>query len=375
LTSKTFWNILKLLSKTFWIIAWEQSQLSEEENMPVTLKDIARKVGVSVTTVSRGLAGYDDVAEETRQRIQAVADELGYHPNIMARRLQKQRTDTLGFIMPTFGPRFSDPFFSEFIAGIGTEAAVHSYDILVSTHAPDSDQEQEAYQRAARGGWVDGLIVVRTRENDTRIKLLCEKGFPFVAFGRTECEFDFPFVDEDSAAGMRQLVQHLADLGHQRIGFIAPPNGLMFGRYRLQSYHETMAANHLPVADEWVVEGDMTQRGGAEIVNHLLELEPKITAVIAGNDLMAVGAINRIQQLGLKVGEDVAVAGFDDIPLAAYTTPPLTTLHQPIYEIGRRTCAMLIALINGRSPENHHVLLTPNLVIRESSGPTRINNF
>jgi LacI family transcriptional regulator len=353
---------------------WEQRRLSEEENMPVTLKDIAQEVGVSVTTVSRGLAGYDDVAEETRQRIQAVADELGYHPNIMARRLQKQRTDTLGFIMPTFGPRFSDPFFSEFIAGIGTEAASHSYDILVSTHAPDSKQEREAYQRAARGGWVDGLIVVRTREDDPRIKLLCEKEFPFVAFGRTDCEFKFPFVDEDSAAGMRQLVQHLVDLGHQRIGFIAPPSGLMFGHYRLQSYYETMAANQLPVAEEWVVEGDMTQRGGAEIVNHLLELEPKITAVITGNDLMAVGAINRIQQVGLKVGEDVAVAGFDDIPLAAYTSPPLTTLHQPIYEIGRRTCAMLINLINGRSPENHHVLLTPHLVIRESSGPRRITN-
>ncbi len=342
--------------------------------MPVTLKDIAQKVGVSVTTVSRGLAGYDDVAEETRQRIQETADELGYHPNIMARRLQKQRTDTLGFIMPTFGPRFSDPFFSEFIAGIGTEAAGHSYDLLVSTHAPDSAEELEAYQRAARGGWVDGLIVVRTREEDPRVKLLCKTDFPFVAFGRTECEKEFSYVDEDSAAGMRQLVQHFVDLGHTRIGFIAPPAGLMFGRYRLNSYFETMAANNLSVADNWVVEGDMTQRGGAEVVNQLLELEPGLTAVIAGNDLMAVGAINRIQQVGLKVGQDVAVAGFDDIPMASFTNPPLTTLQQPIYDIGRRTCAMLIDLINGRSPDSQHVLLTPKLIIRESSGTSRIEN-
>lgn len=340
--------------------------------MAVTLKDIAQKVGVSVTTVSRGLAGYDDVAKETQQRIRETANDLGYHPNLMARRLQKQRTDTLGFIMPTFGPRFSDPFFSEFIAGIGTEAAVHSYDLLVSTHAPDSNQERDAYQRAAHGGWVDGLIVVRTREDDPRIKLLCELGFPFVAFGRTECDCEFPYVDEDSAAGMRQLVQHFVDLGHERIGFIAPPAGLMFGRYRLHSYHETMAANNLPVAENWVVTGDMTQRGGAEVVNQLLELEPSVTAVIAGNDLMAVGALNRIQQRGLTVGQDIAVAGFDDIPLATYTTPPLTTIHQPIYEIGRRTCAMLIDLINGRSPQNQHVLLTPELIIRESSGSHRI---
>ncbi|MEZ4645902.1 MAG: LacI family DNA-binding transcriptional regulator [Chloroflexota bacterium] len=336
--------------------------------MAATLKDIAQKVGISVTTVSRALAGYDDVAESTRQRIQAAAAELGYHPNVMAQRLQKQRSDTLGFIMPTFGPRFSDPFFSEFIAGIGNEAGSQHYDLLVSTHAPDSDGEYAAYARAAKGGWVDGLIVVRTRENDRRIQVLCENKFPFVAFGRTECALDFPYVDEDSAAGMRLLVQHFIDLGHRRIAFITPPSGLMFGRYRLQGYFDTMAANELPVQPEWVVEGDMTQRGGAEAVAQLLALQPRPTAIIGGNDLMAIGTINRIQQEGLQVGTDIAVGGFDDIPLAAYTTPPLTTIHQPIYEIGRRTCAMLIDMINGRSPADSHVLLTPTLIVRDSSG-------
>ena len=197
--------------------------------MAATLKDIARKIGVSVTTVSRGLAGYDDVAEETRDRIKAAAAELGYSPNVTAQRLQKQRMDTLGFIMPTFGPRFSDPFFSEFIAGIGNEAAARSYDLLVSTHAPDSEAERNAYLRAVKKGWVDGLIVVRTREDDARIQLLCEHDFPFVAFGRTNDDLDFPYVDEDSEAGMRLLVQHFIDLGHERIAFISPPSGLMFG--------------------------------------------------------------------------------------------------------------------------------------------------
>lgn len=339
--------------------------------MPVTLKDIARKVGVSVTTVSRGLAGYDDVAAETRERIQEVADHLGYHPNLTARRLQKQRSDTLGFILPTFGPRFSDPFFSEFLAGIGNEAAAHGYDLLVSTHAPDSDREREAYERAARGGWVDGLIVVRTRENDARIETLCAHQFPFVAFGRTDGDCEFPYVDEDGDAGMRLVVQHLIDLGHRHIGFIAPPAGLMFGRYRLRGFYSTMADNSLDVPSNLVVEGDMTQRGGAEVADRLLNLAERPTAVIAGNDLMAIGAINRIQQRGLQVGHDIAVAGFDDIPLAAYTNPPLTTVHQPIYDIGQRTCTMLIEIINGRSPTNPHVLLTPELVIRESSGPPR----
>lgn len=336
--------------------------------MAVTLKDIAQKAGVSITTVSRGLAGYDDVADETRQQIQQIAERLGYHPNLTARRLQKQRTDTLGFILPTFGPRFSDPFFSEFLAGIGNEAANHHYDLLVSTHTPDTPGEMEAYQRAAQGGWVDGLIVVRTRENDSRIRLLHQNQFPFVAFGRCRCDLDFPFVDEDSQAGMRLLVQHFVDLGHRRIGFIAPPDGLMFGRLRREGYLQAMAANNLPVEAGWIVTSDLTQRGGAEAAGRLLENDATITAVIAGNDLMAIGAINRFQQQGLQVGQDIALGGFDDIPLAAYTTPPLTTMHQPIYEIGRRVCAMLVQLVNGQTPNPAHILLKPTLVIRESSG-------
>lgn len=336
--------------------------------MAVTLKDIADEIGISVTTVSRGLAGYSDVAESTRQRIQQVAAELGYYPNLTARRLQKRRTDTLGFIMPTFGPRFSDPFFSEFIAGIGTEAAEHDYDLLVSTHAPDSEDELTAYRRAVRGGWVDGLIVVRTREDDARIKLLCEDRFPFVAFGRTNCSIDYPYVDEDGAAGVRSLAQHFIDLGHRRIAFIAPPPGLMFCRYRLLGYKQAMEGNGLEIDNTWVVHGDMTQQGGAQAMEQLITLDPRPTAIICSNDLMAIGAMNRIQQARLQIGKDIAIGGFDDIPLAAYVSPPLTTLHQPIYDIGRRTCAMLIEILSGKTPVNPHVLLTPSLIVRASSG-------
>ena len=339
--------------------------------MAATLKDIAAKAGVSITTASRGLAGYSDVAEATRQRIQAAAKELGYRPNLIARRLKKQRTDTLGFIMPTFGPRFSDPFFSEFIAGIGNEAAEHDFDLLVSTHAPDSENEREAYARASQHGWVDGLIVVRTRENDSRIRHLHEHDFPFVAFGRSNLDINHPYIDEDSLAGMQLLVQHFVDLGHRQIGFISPPTGLMFGRYRLQGFREAMSKNGLGIESKWIVEGDMGQRGGAEAMGTLLSDAPNLTAVISGNDLMAIGAISRIKERGLIVGQDIAIAGFDDIPTASYVTPPLTTIRQPIYDIGRQTCAMLIDIVvNGRSSnmQDHQILLTPELIIRASSG-------
>jgi DNA-binding LacI/PurR family transcriptional regulator len=338
--------------------------------MSVTLKDLAKHVGVSVTTASRALAGYNDVAEETRQRVRDAAEELGYYPNITARRLQKQRSETLGFIMPTDDPRYSDPFFSELIAGIGNEAAKHEYDLLVSTHSPDSPEEQAAYERATRGGWVDGLIVVRTRENDARIQLLCQRNFPFVAFGRTDDDLQFPYVDEDSRAGLQQLVNHFIKLGHRRIGYIAPPKGLMFGVYRKRGYLETMSSHGLPIEEEWVVEGDMTQRGGAEAAERLLAGNASLSAIICGNDLMAIGVMNRLHQEGLSVGQDIAVAGFDDIPLAAYTRPSLTTVRQPIYEIGRQTCAILIKMLSGKITDEIHVMLTPQLIVRDSSGST-----
>lgn len=343
--------------------------------MPVTLKDIAREAGVSTTTVSRALAGYSDVAEDTRQRIEDVARRLDYTPNILARRLQKQRTDTLGFIIPTYGARFSDPFFSEFIAGLGNTAADHDYDLLVSTHAPDSERERKAYQRAVQGGWVDGLIVVRTRVDDSRIRLLCDHNFPFVAFGRTAEAAGYAFVDEESETGMQLLVNHFAALGHRDIGLIAPPAELMFGKLRIQGFHDAMSALGLRVRPEWIVTGDMTQRSGAEAAACLLSLPAQPTAVIAGNDLMAIGAMSHLQQRGYDVPADFSIGGFDDIPPAAHTNPPLTTIHQPIYRIARIICDMLIQMLNDEPIAERQVLLTPTLVVRSSSGPPRAHDL
>jgi LacI family transcriptional regulator len=336
--------------------------------MAITLKDIARQVGLSVTTVSRALGGYDDVAEESRQRIVATAQALGYTPNVSARRLQKQRTDMLGLIIPTYGPRFSDPFFSEIITSIGDEAAKHDFDLLVSTCPPDSEVERQVYGRAVNGVWVDGLIVVRTRENDSRIKFLVKHGFPFVAYGRIADNLDFPYVDIDSRYGMRLLVQHLIDLGHRQIGFISPPEDLLFGHFRRQAYWATLIANGIEVNPEWIAYGDLTETSGVNAGTKLLTTNPQPTAIIGGNDLMAIGAMKAINDFGLRVGRDVAVGGFDDIPLAAFTNPPLTTVRQPIHEMSGRACAILIDIILKRQVEEKRILYQPMLIERESSG-------
>lgn len=333
----------------------------------VKLKDLAAELGLSVTTVSRALAGYGDVAEGTRLRVLKAAEEMGYVPDVTARRLQKGRTDTLGFIIPTSGPRFSDPYFSELLAGIGNEAARHNYDLLVSTRPPDTPEEVAAYRRMVEGRMVDGLLVVRTRLKDHRITYLAQIGFPFVAFGRSDLEVDFPFVDEDGFRGLELVTQHLLNLGHRRLAFIAAPEDLMFCNYRRAGLETTLERNGLVLQPEYCIVGDLTQRGGYAAMNELLELSPPPTAVIGCNDLMALGAISAAQKRGVVVGRDIAITGFDDIPLAEHSHPPLTTIRQPVYDIGRRICDMLVRLLRGEELAERQVLLQPELIVRESS--------
>jgi LacI family transcriptional regulator len=335
---------------------------------PVTLKDLAEKLDLSITTVSRALAGYGDVAEATRKRVQQAATEMGYVPDVTARRLQSGRTDTIGFVIPTFGPRFSDPYFSELLAGIGNEAARHNFDLLVSTRAPDTPEEDAAYQHMIEGRLVDGLLVVRTRVRDRRIAYLGRVGFPFVAFGRSDLEVDFPYVDEDGFQGFELVTQHLIDHGHRRLAFISAPQDLMFCTHRRSGLEAALQRNGLCLPPEYCITSDLTQRGGYAAMNQLLDLSPRPTAVVACNDLMALGAISAAQRRGLTVGRDIALTGFDDIPLAENAQPPLTTVRQPIYDIGRQISNMLIRLIRGEELAERHVLLQPQLVVRESSG-------
>lgn len=340
--------------------------------MATTLKDIADHVGRSVTTVSRALHDYNDVSPETKERVRRVAKELGYTPNVLAQRLQKQSTDTIGFILPTFGPRFSDPFFSEFLAGIGNQAAKLDHDLLVSTCSP-GEEEIQTYTDKVQSESVDGFIIVRTRRQDARIQYLYSENFPFVAFGRTEESSDFLHVDEDSKLGMRLLAHHLADLGHNDIGFIAAPDHLMFAHYRMQGFKEGLQERGVHLGNSMIVTGDLTQRDGFRQATTLLELPDPPTAIAACNDLMALGAISAAQKKGLVVGKDIAITGFDNIPLAEHCHPPLTTAHQPIYQIGEMVCEMLIRHIRGETLEQEQIILKPSLVVRHSSGGSSSN--
>lgn len=341
----------------------------------VRINDIAKRVNRSVTTVSRALNDYDDVSPKTKQLIIETAREMGYSPNLLAQRLQKQRTDTIGLIFPTFSPRFSDPFFSELLAGIGNKAAALGFDLLISTRAP-GEQETESYGKIVDSGRVDGFIIVRTRKKDARIELLLERGFPFTAFGQTDGDDEnFSYVDIDGFVGMQKIAGHLAALNHKTVGCIAPPPDLAFTGKRINGLRAGLAQAGVPLNDAYIKSGDLTQKSGYELGGALLDMPHPPTAIAACNDLMALGAISAAQARNLVVGKDVSITGFDDIPMAETSHPSLTTINQPIYQIGGMLCEMLISQLKKETAGQQHILLEPSLMIRQSTGDVTHSNL
>ncbi|MBE2184272.1 MAG: LacI family DNA-binding transcriptional regulator [Anaerolineae bacterium] len=341
--------------------------------MQITLKDIAQQSGYSITTVSRALTGYSDVNAETRQHIQDIATALGYQPNLLARQFRNQRTYTLGLIIPAHDQTFSTGFYSQLMLGIGDAASLEHYDLLISAQAPGED-EMIAYRRIVAGNRVDGMIIARTRRNDERILYLQGRGHPFVVSGRGAPgePSDYPYIDVDSQMAICTIVQHFVELGHRHIGLILPPEEIAFTGFRHEGYCEGLAAAGIPYRPEYVINGDLWWSGGYECTETLLDDYPMLSAIIACNDLMALGAMNAIQERGLQVGADIAVAGFDDITAAEYAYPPLTTIHQPIYEIGQMLVKLLISIISGATPTETQVLIPSTLMVRASSGIQRI---
>lgn len=336
--------------------------------MPPTIKDIARQVGKSITTVSRALNDYDDISPETKELVRRVAAEMGYRPNSLAQRLQKRLTDTLGLILPASESRASDPFFSEFITGVSSQASELGYDLLVSTRAP-GNEELETFRSNVEAHRVDGFVLTRLRRSDPRVDYLKTVNFPFAAFGRVEGTNDFPYIDQDGENGMGLIIDHLRELGHTEIAVITSPPEFTFSLHRLRGVRKKIAAHNLELPEGWIRPGDLTQRGGYQQAQALLEAEPPPTAIVAFNDLMAIGAISAALDRGLKVGKDISITGFDDIPMAEHSYPSLTTLNQPIYAIGQQTCEMLVDILQEKEVENRHILLQPSLVVRRSTGP------
>ena len=339
--------------------------------MPVTIKDIAKELGLSVSTVSKALNDYPDVAPETRQLVKEAARRMGYRPSAAARTLRTRKTNTIGLIFCLMDRHLTDPYYLDLLSSIGEECSRHGFDLLLSA-CPDREQEHSAYERMVDGKRVDGIILTGTRHGDERIAYLRKRGFPFVALGRSEEDGDFPYVDVDGAKGVSDGVQHLLDQGYRHIGFIGLPPELICADHRLQGYKMALERNDLSFDPRLVLHCDrLTQEAGYQAMQRLLELDEPPDAAFVCSDEMALGAMRAVQERGLAVGRDFGIVGFDDIPMAAQVQPPLTSVRQPIYEVGTQLCQMLIKLVRGEPLKENHIILPPTLVIRESSGAHR----
>ncbi|RKX80828.1 MAG: LacI family transcriptional regulator [Spirochaetes bacterium] len=338
--------------------------------MPTRLKDLAKETGYSVSTISRALLGYKDVNAETRRRIVKAAQKHDYYPYQSARQLRAGKTYIIGFLIPTYGLRFSDPFFIELLTGIGDGAAAKNYDVLVGT-SPEGEGELEAYKRIVAGGRVDGVVITRTKEDDKRVDYLLKVHTPFVLLGRVFNKPNVPYIDIDSKNGIKLLTEHLLKLGHRKIGFITSPEELVFSRYRNEGYREALKKYGIKYDASIVKIGDLTQETGRKLATELFRQKNRPSAVVCANDLTALGVYSAAHQVGLEIGSDISISGYDGISLAENAHPPLTTIQVPIYEVGIKLFNMLYKLLNNEPLENKQILLPPQPIYRNSTGPPR----
>ena len=334
----------------------------------VTIRDVAKEAGVSTATVSYVLNDSRRVGDDTRERVIKAAHHLGYSANITARNLQASETRLIGYSWRPSPPDQFNPILDRFLQAIAEAAARHDYRILAFPTV-NVQEELSAYEEMLRVGHVDGFILSNTNFDDERILALTRNNFPFVSFGRANEDWDFLWVDIDGTAGTLAATRHLVAQGHRRIAFLAWPGTSQTGHYRLQGYQNGMLEAGLSVDPDWVQLAGNLYEESYLAAQRLLALPDhrRPSAVVTSSDLMALGVINAGWDAGMEVGRTLAVVGFDDAPIARFLRPGLTTLAQPIEETGERLVTMLIGAINGQPVSERQVLLTPALVVRDST--------
>lgn len=328
-----------------------------------TIRDVARASNVSIATVSRVFNDSSSVREETRERVVAAAARLGYWPNGIARSLITNRTHTLGVLLPDL----YGEFFSEVIHGIDLAARAKGYHLLVSRSSSNGG-ELTSVLRSMRGR-VDGLVVM-SPDVDASAALRQAAGSCAAVLLNPECEIaGYDTISMDNFEGAHAVTRHLLSLGHREIATISGPAQNIDARQRLDGYRAALAEAGVEARPEWELLGDFTERSGYEAALELIRRLPKPAAVFVANDYMAIGMLGAMQDRGVRVPEDLAVAGFDDIPMARYLTPPLTTVHVDMLQLGRRAVELLLESRLGlRATVERRETLPTSLVVRSSCG-------
>lgn len=335
------------------------------EDMPSTLEEIAKHAGVSRSTVSRVMNDHPSVDQATRSRVLSVAERLNYQPNMAARSLAAGRARILGLVIPMgVSALFTDPYFPLLIQGISSACSANDHSVMLWIAEPE--YERRTIRQALQGGMIDGVILASALMDDPMLEALRKRGLPFILVGRHPTDDNVSYVDVDNKSAARDMVSYLVRLGYKRVATITGPKNMIAGADRLQGYLNALQERKVAHEPDLIVEGDFTEEGGYMAMQRLLPFAPD--AVFAASDAMALGALRALREAGKRVPEDVAVAGFDDVPFATRTDPALTTVRQPIQLMGALAAETLINMISHPDGQPHRVLLPTELVIRASCG-------
>ena len=332
-----------------------------------TLKDVAALAGVHPGTASRAINvdTRDLVNEETARRVLAAADELGYRPNPIARGLKTSRSYTVGVLIPDL----TNPLFPRIVRGIQDKLEESGYIPLIANTDNDPARERADIE-AMRARQVDGLITATAHRHDDLAIDGAGGELPVVLVNRRHEQGTRPSVVADDRLGVRLAIEHLVALGHRRIAHLAGPQDLSTGYLRLQGYREALADAGIEYDDELVLAADaFVEEEGQRLCNELLDRGLEVTAIFAGNDLMALGCYDAFVARGIVCPDQISVVGFNDMPFAAWFDPPLTTVHLPQYEIGERAAELLLERLRDPAAEPTQMLLEPTLAVRGSTAP------
>jgi LacI family transcriptional regulator len=340
--------------------------------MPLTLEEIGKLAGVSRSTVSRVVNGSANVSEVVRERVGQVIHQTGYHPHAAARSLVTHRTRVIGVVIPeALTKLFTDPFFPLLLRGVTETCNSHDYHLMLSLFS-GPDGQFDMHRRVIRSGYLDGVIMASTRLDDPLVARLLQDKVALVMVGRHPDE-RVNYVDTDNLGAARMATEHLIRLGHKKIATLTGPLNMLQAQDRVAGFRQAMDAHRYSLPESLVVEGDFTEGSGYEGMTRLLAVRP--SAVFAASDAMAVGALKAIRHAGLRVPDDIALVGFDDVPIAEAIEPALTTVRQPIERLGSMATELLLTLIEAGSSEEprlvQRIVLPAELIVRQSCGALR----
>ena len=332
--------------------------------MPVTLKELAARARVHPSTISR-VANHDPglrIAAGTRQRIETLLRETDYRPNGVARGLKLRQTLVLAVVIPDI----TNPFFAGLFRGVEDGVLPRGYNVLLC-NSDGSPERQRSHLQSMRDRRVDGVILASSLLKDPTVLWLRHQHIPYVLVNRFSDDGQDAFVGSDDLVGGRVATEHLVQLGHRRIAHLAGKATISTGLMRRRGYLAALAASGLTADPRLVVESGYTEEGGARAAERLLALEDRPTALFAVTDMAAVGALGAARQMGLRVPEDVAIVGYNDIPLATRMVPALTTVHVPIHDFGTAAARLLLDQIEIGEPSRRRVIFNPELIVRGST--------